>query len=43
MILEKKWGHQENEPPRRKRRGINWKIVNAPMGEELNHSPTQAD
>jgi hypothetical protein len=32
-----------NEPPRRKRRGINRKILNAPRGGELNPRPPQAD
>jgi hypothetical protein len=32
-----------NEPPRRKRRGINRKILNAPRGGELNPRTPQAD
>jgi len=32
-----------NEQPRRKRRGIKWKILNAPRGGELNPRPPQAD
>jgi hypothetical protein len=32
-----------NEPPRRKRRGISRKILNAPRGGVLNPRPPQAD
>ena len=33
----------KNEQPRRKRRGIKWKILDAPRGGELNPRPPQAD
>jgi hypothetical protein len=36
-------GAGKDEPPRRKRRGINRKILNAPRGGELNPRPPQAD